>query len=249
MDQYSRSSGGCVMKVAPWLLARHGELCEGRTVELDPVESRHASGALRLKPGREVVLTDGAGMVASGELSVNRRGRAEVVVKAVESVKPPVSGLTLAIGVLAGGAMDLVVQKAVELGVVSLVPVCCDRSQSGLARAITRADHWNRIARQALKQCRRAWAMDVAPAVSLAALLAEIDRDRGVVAHPDGGGFESLGSAPGPVLLVGPEGGFTSEEEAAIDTARWSRLRLGPHVLRAETAAIAGSALILARMG
>ena len=236
------------MKAAPWLLAQPGELVTGQTVELDPVEGRHAGGSLRLKAGRKVVLTDGTGNVASGVMSSLRRGRVEVAVASVTQVPAPTSGLTLAVGVLAGAAMDLVLQKAVELGVESFVPVCCERSQSGLKRATARAYHWTRLARQALKQCHRAWAMDVAPAVSLADLLAGIGPDRGVVAHPTGGGFGSLDVTPDCVLLVGPEGGFTHEEDAIIDQARWRRLCLGPHVLRAETAAIAGSAVVLARM-
>jgi 16S rRNA (uracil1498-N3)-methyltransferase len=224
------------MKAAPWLLAQPGELVTGQTVELDPVEGRHAGGALRLKEGREVVLTDGSGNVASGVLSSLRRGSVEVAVESVAQVPASNSGLSLAMGVLAGAGMDLVVQKAVELGVESFVPVCCDRSQFGLSRATARANHWTRLARQALKQCHRAWAMDVAPAASLVDLLAGV-------------GIGSLDVTPDCVLLVGPEGGFTVEEDTIIDKARWCRLCLGPHVLRAETAAIAGSAVVLARMG
>jgi 16S rRNA (uracil1498-N3)-methyltransferase len=249
MDQSSRLKGRCGMKAAPWLLAQPGELVTGQTLELDPVEGRHAGGALRLKEGREVVLTDGSGNVASGVLSSLRRGSVEVAVESVAQVPASNSGLSLAMGVLAGAGMDLVVQKAVELGVESFVPVCCDRSQFGLSRATARANHWTRLARQALKQCHRAWAMDVAPAASLVDLLAGVGPDRGVVAHSAGVGIGSLDVTPDCVLLVGPEGGFTVEEDTIIDKARWCRLCLGPHVLRAETAAIAGSAVVLARMG
>lgn len=237
------------MKSTPWLLAEPGALIAGRTVDLDSIEARHALGALRLKSGRKVVLTDGLGSVASGILSSERRGKAQVSVDVVDRVPPPEAGLTLAIAVLAGTAMDLVVQKAVELGVARLVPVCCVRSQFGPKRAAGRADHWSRLGRQALKQCRRAWAMEVAPPTTLMDLFSQVGPDRGVLAHPSGMTVESHSLSSAPVLLVGPEGGFAPEEETACEEARWPRVWLGPHVLRAETAAIAGSAIIQARLG
>lgn len=237
------------MKQAPWLLVRPGELVAGSVVKLEPAEGRHATGALRLAPGREVVLTDGAGGVGSGVLTVARKGRAEVAVGSVDRVPAPVSGLTLAMAVLAGGAMDLVVQKAVELGVRRFVPVCCERSQFGLERAGRRADHWTRLAMQALKQCRRAWAMEIAAPIPLADLVASTEPNRGIVADADGDGLEAFGpTSADPVLLVGPEGGFSPDEASVIEAAGWPRIRLGPHVLRAETAAIAGAAVVAACM-
>ena len=146
------------MKQAPWLLASAGELEPGRRVVLDSTEARHAGGSLRLISGDRVVLTDGAGAVASGSLTTQRRGAAEVVVHTVDPLPRPATGLTLAVAVLAGAAMDLVAQKAVELGVERLIPMCCQRSQISVKRAVNRMDHWHRIGRQALKQCRRAWA-------------------------------------------------------------------------------------------
>jgi 16S rRNA (uracil1498-N3)-methyltransferase len=235
------------VKQAPWLLVRPGELAAGRAVKLEPAEARHATGALRLTPGREVLLTDGAGGVGFGVLTLARRGRAEVSVDRVDRVPAPVSGLTLAMAVLAGGAMDLVVQKAVELGVRRFVPVCCDRSQFGRERAVERTDHWTRLAMQALKQCRRAWAMEIEAPISMTDLVATTESNRGIVADADGDRvktFEPISADP--ILLVGPEGGFSPEETSAIEAAEWPRICLGPHVLRAETAAIAGVAVITA---
>jgi len=237
------------VKQAPWLLVRPGELAAGSVVKLEPAEGRHATGALRLAPGRDVVLTDGAGGVGSGVLTVVRRGRAEVAVGPVDHVPAPVSGLTLAMAVLAGGAMDLVVQKAVELGVRRFVPVCCERSQFGLERAAGRTDHWTRLAMQALKQCRRAWAMEIAAPISLADLVASTEPSRGIVADADGDRLKAFEpTSADPVLLVGPEGGFSPEETSVIEAAGWPRICLGPHVLRAETAAIAGAAVVAACM-
>lgn len=232
------------MKEAPWLLAPEGELEQGSRVVLDSMEARHAGGPLRLETGARVVLTDGAGSVASGTLVLKPRGAAEVDVETSQKVERPSCGISLAMALLAGPAMDLVVQKAVELGVDRLTPVWCTRSQIGLKRAATRSDHWLRISRQALKQCRRPWAMEMAQPVTLANLLEQANPAHGVVADPGGGTVDELPRSRERVLLIGPEGGFSADEEGLIRSSGWSRLKLGAHVLRAETAAIAGVAVL-----
>jgi 16S rRNA (uracil1498-N3)-methyltransferase len=154
--------------------------------------------------------------------------------------------LTLAIGILAGGAMDVVIQKAVELGVARVVPIGFRRSQAGLRRASARAAHWERVARQALKQCRRAWGMRLSPATGLSDFVADVGGDRGVVADPDGVSPGRLVRSANPVLLIGPEGGFADDESGLLEREGWQRMRLGPYILRAETAAIAGAAIMTA---
>jgi 16S rRNA (uracil1498-N3)-methyltransferase len=168
-----------------------------------------------------------------------------VAIGAVECVERPSRGLTLATAVLAGGAMDPVVQKAVELGVEQFIPVCCDRSQLGRKRAQSRMGHWVRLARQTLKQCHRPWAMSLLSPMNLADLLMEVPQGHGVVAHRGGRTIGELSLPTEPVLLVGPEGGFTAQEEAALGERAWQRLRLGRHVLRASTAAVAGAAVLV----
>lgn len=232
------------MKQAPWLLTPEGGLEAGCRVVLDAVETRHVSGALRLESGDRVVLTDGVGSVAQGRLFIKRKGAAEVAVESVNQVLRPAAGLSLAVAVLAGPAMDTVVQKAVELGVERLIPVWCARSQISLKRAATRADHWLRISLQALKQCRRAWAMELASPLALIDLLELAEADRGVVADAGGGTLDQLPRSRERILLIGPEGGFSPEDEGLINGSGWSKLRLGNHVLRAETAAIAGAAIL-----
>ncbi len=236
------------MKQPPWLLARAGELEVGRKVILDSTETRHAGGPLRLREGDRVVVTDGAGTVASGILGLRGRGAAEVSIDDVEHLEPPAPGLTLAVAILAGPAMDLVIQKSVELAIDRVIPVGCHRSQIGSKRAVTRMEHWRRVGRQALKQCRRAWAMELAAPRQLSELLRGDEAAYGVVAHPEGGSVDELPPGRNRLLLIGPEGGFSREEEREIETAGWPRVGLGRYVLRAETAAIAGAALLSSRI-
>ena len=101
---------------------------------------------------------------------------------------------------------------------------------------------------QALKQCRRPWAMEVTEIVSLAAF---VDGNReqagGVVADMGGSRRGELPKTAGNLLIVGPEGGFTTAEYEFFDRRGWPRLRLGPHILRTETAAVVGGAMMVAR--
>jgi 16S rRNA (uracil1498-N3)-methyltransferase len=233
----------------PWLLATDVLLELDRSVVLDAEEARHASGSLRLRPGDEVVLTDARGKVAQAVLRRIDRGGAEAEVLDVEEI--PRSGeesVSLALAVLhQARAMDFAVQKAVEIGVGSLIPVISDRTQLGMTASRGRQAHWRRVALQALKQCRRPWAMDIVEPTALADLVERRGAGGGVVADPTGSSLADLPMSDSPLLLVGPEGGFAPEEMEMLTPERWPRLRLGPYVLRSETAAVVGAAMVAAR--
>jgi 16S rRNA (uracil1498-N3)-methyltransferase len=147
--------------------------------------------------------------------------------------------------------MDLVVQKATELGVARILPFEAERSVVRLepARAEERAGRWRRIASEAARQCGRADVPEVAaPAALDRALAALAPGTRTFVFHPGGGTLE----APAPAAVaavVGPEGGLTDAEVRACEEAGATRAALGPRVLRAETAAIVAVALLQARFG
>lgn len=231
----------------PWLLTSPGTLRSGARVELEPGEARHLTRVLRRSPGQGVVLTDGAGVVAQARLDEAGRGRVVAEVVAVDAAPPLPAALTLAVGVLHTQAMDVAVQKAVEVGVARLIPVLCERSQLALGAVRRRRAHWQRVADQALKQCRRAWALGIEEPMELAAVLAQTPPGCGIVADPGGRPLAELPAAEAPVLLVGPEGGFAPPEDELLRRGGWSRLVLGPYVLRAETAAVVGAALLVNR--
>jgi 16S rRNA (uracil1498-N3)-methyltransferase len=238
------------VKAPPWLLAPAGSVLEsGRTVELDPDEARHAASALRLRPGDPVTLADGAGSLAAGAIAVLGKGRAEVDLDEVRMAPRPAPNLELAVGVLAGSAMDLVIQKSVELGVERIVPVCSSRSQLSVDRAGTRLGHWRRVALQAHKQCRRAWFMSILDAATLDELVEDLWDRGGIVADRDGRPADTLVADTGWRLLVGPEGGFDPAERRRLDEAGWPKVCLGRYVLRAETAAIAAAVVCGLREG
>lgn len=229
-----------------WLLADPGSIVAGEELALDPDECHHAAAVLRLRPGDPIVLADGRGTVADAVLRELSRGRGRVGVTALRShseAAPP--GVTLIQGVVAGRGMDWAVQKAVEIGVATLWPVVAGRSQLAVNAAAQRMSHWRRIARQALKQCHRSWEMTLLDPVPIATLWLD-PAPPGAVADPAGLGIWQLPDGVLDRLVVGPEGGLLPDE---LDTAirrGWTPVRLGPHVLRAETAAIVGAAALAA---
>jgi 16S rRNA (uracil1498-N3)-methyltransferase len=236
------------VKSAPWLLAAPTDLAVGTTAALDPVEAKHASGALRLRAGGEVVLADGAGKVAVATLISVGRKVVEVEILSVEECLPlRGSGVTLAVAVVGNRAMDWAVQKAVEVGVRAFVPLLSERSQPGKREIANRVEHWRRVARQSLKQCRRPWAMEVLDVYPMADFIkTENVMSPGVIADPDGCSATDLPRGAGRLLLIGPEGGFSPAELELLDGFGCLRLRLGPHILRTETAAAVGGATLVA---
>lgn len=227
-----------------WVLVPPGAIVTGRVV-VDGEEASHLVRVRRRVVGAEVVLADGAGTRGLGHVVEVGRRSVVIDVRTVDATTAPAGpGLTLAMSVLHGSAMDLTVQKAVELGARGLRPVVTARAQLSSQAAELRRGHWQRVALQSLKQCRRAHAMEVLPPCGLAELVAGRAERRGTVADPAGGAVSSLEASHAEVLLVGPEGGFDEGELRILDEAGWPGLNLGPHLLRAETAAVAGLAVL-----
>ena len=152
-----------------------------------------------------------------------------------------------------GDKMDWVMQKAVELGASAIQPVQAERSVLRLAgeRADKRQAHWQQVAVAACEQCGRNRIPEVRPLQALAHWLAAHRDALCYVLAP--GGAASFAEEPAPQqavhVLVGPEGGWSDAELAAFDAAGCRRVRLGPRVLRTETAGLAAIAALQARWG
>jgi 16S rRNA (uracil1498-N3)-methyltransferase len=151
--------------------------------------------------------------------------------------------VTLAQGISSGERMDYTIQKAVELGVCEIQPIACERSVVRLApeRAAKRVAHWQAIAAAACEQCGRNVVPPVLPVVPLARWLATLPSDAlRITLSPDGATtLRALSDVPARILLlVGPEGGLSPAERQDAQNAAFTAARLGPRVLRTETAAI-----------
>ena len=232
-----------------------GPFAAGATVALPPQAEQHALRALRLRPGDEVVLFDGAGGEWSGHLVEAGRGLRVSLGewRGVEREAP--LALTLAQALAVADKMDWIVQKAVELGAKAIVPVQARRSVLRLSgeRAEKRLRHWQQVTVSACEQCGRNRLPGLAEVVDLPHYLARPGQagETRLLLSPDAGiGLSALPRPAGAVtLLVGPEGGFDPDEEAAALSAGFQAVSLGPRVLRTETAGLAAIAALMALWG
>ncbi len=232
-------------------LVEPGSLAPGRELALDPGEARHAAKVLRLRAGEEVWLLDGEGLVGRAEIvSLDRRG---VVCRVVEVQAPPLPRPRLVVcpGLAKNPAMELLAVKLSELMVQQVRPFVSSRSVPRLKDPAARARRWQRLGRQALKQCGAARAPRWHQPVDLADLLALPPAGaRKIMLYEDESAGPSLAQALGGEaaeevwVLVGPEGGFAPQEARAAREAGWLTCLLPGAVLRAETAALAAAAVV-----
>ena len=234
-----------------------GPLVAGKRVTLEGSAASHITRVLRLRVGAALVVFDGSGGEYEGSIDKAHGGEVIVAVgaRAATERESPLP-VTLAQGVSRGERMDLVVQKATELGVSHLVPVLTERSVVRLTaqQSDRKVNHWRAIVVAACEQCGRNRLPSVAAPVPLGDFLRSNARAAGdtcLVLSPSGAA--TLGDLPRPAagvtVLVGPEGGLTDEEEQGARAAGFTALRLGPRVLRTETAAIAALALLQRQFG
>lgn len=208
----------------------------------------HLVDVLRLQPGAEVEVFDGRGSCwdatwVGEELRLGAR----------RDAPRPGAVVWLAFALAKGEKVDLVVQKATELGAARLIPFRAERSVMRLEgdKAEERARRWRRIAAEASRQCGRADVPEVLAPVELSRAL-EAPAGFALLAFHGGGAPLSAvlpPGAPGFLALTGPEGGFTNREISECLEAGCKLASLGPRVLRAETAALVAAALIQHRSG
>jgi len=227
----------------------------GATVELDDDPAHHALKVLRVGAGDTAILFDGRGGQWRATLHPAGRGLRATLVRFEEVDFEPSLALTLVQGLPSGDKMDLVVQKAVELGVGRIQPVTARRSVVRLSgeRAARRVEHWRNVAIAACEQSGRNRVPPVAPILDLTQYLGAAAHENGlrfVCAPGAPGSLRGLPVPDGPVsVLVGPEGGFDDAELLAARAAGFQPMGLGPRVLRSETAGLGAVAAMMALWG
>ncbi|MBX3358187.1 MAG: 16S rRNA (uracil(1498)-N(3))-methyltransferase [Phycisphaeraceae bacterium] len=231
-------------------------VAEGALVIVTGEEARHAARVKRVDEGEAVELMDGRGMVASGvveQADAGRGGRKSEREPAVavrvgrvrreSAVSPRVEVWTAA---PKGGRVDEMVELLSQVGAAAWVPVRMARSV--VKPGETKLARLERIALEAMKQCGRAWVMEVGAERGLEEALRGREGVEVVVADASGDAYEGV-AAREVRLVVGPEGGFTESELLAAREAGARIARFGPHVMRIETAAAAGAAVVLNAAG
>ena len=232
-------------------------LAPGHVVALPDAVARHAVGVLRLRAGEAVILFNGDGAEYHGVLeSVGGKGATARLLERREPARESPLQVRLAQGISSGERMDYTLQKAVELGVAAIQPLTMRRTVVRLSeeKAIKRRAHWQGVVHAACEQCGR----NVPPAVAEIREFVAWQRGLGgedgtlkLLLDPEAElGLHDLPPPTSPVLLLaGPEGGFDPSEHKLARAAGFRGLRLGPRVLRTETAALAALAAMQAVWG
>lgn len=224
------------------------------TVTLGAEEARHLRDVLRLKAGDEARVFDGDGGEFLGVITEVRKSAA--ILRVLDKIEPtaPESALdlTLAVSVYKSDKLDLVVQKAVELGVSRFSPIVTYRGEVKLRDTVKRTERWRKIALEATKQCERAKVMQIDEIVSLEDYVATAGADAGLrlmFSEKGGGAIPTEAASKKITALVGPKGGW---EDSEIDLAAergFVPVKLGRRIMRAETSAITFAALLQHRFG
>jgi len=218
-------------------------LASGQQVLLDEQASRHLQRVLRLKHGDPIVLFDGSGRDFEARIG---RGQKPALTAQVGDVlrqeTPPTLRIHLAIGVSRGERMDFALQKAVELGVWEIQPLFTERSVVRLSgeRLASRQGHWQGVVQHACGQSGRSLIPALQNARPFSDWLSAFNGRGILLDHRAKSGLGAI-DHPGTsvTLLVGPEGGLSITEREAAGSKQFQAVRLGPRILRTETAPLA----------
>jgi 16S rRNA (uracil1498-N3)-methyltransferase len=238
----------------PVFLVPPGDL-PADTVTLTGPEGHHAAVVRRLRPGERADVSDGAGTLAEGVVTAVARDSITLAVRAIHAVPPPDPRITVVQALPKGDRGELAVELMTEVGADSVIPWSAERCVTRWhgdrgARALGK---WQSAAREAAKQSRRAWL----PGLTGPATLADITTRAAAAAQAivlEADASARLSTLPLPehgeiLLIVGPEGGISPAERAALSAASAVEARLGPTVLRTSTAGAAAAAILMARTG
>lgn len=225
-----------------------GEVRNGQA-HIEGDEAQHLTRVLRVEAGERYEISDNRSVYLA---EVETARKQQVVFRTLEKLAPEPTSvrITICAALIKFDRFEWMVEKATELGAAEIVPVIAIRSERGLDKAAPkRMERWRRIALEASQQSRRAHLPEIQEECTLAQALALPAAYRYVLDEQPGG--PSLAGAfpaerrreDSVALLVGPEGGWTDAEREQFTASAWTRVSMGPLILRAETAAIAGLAV------
>ena len=216
------------------------------SLALSEEEAHHCHDVMRCREGDRIVVFDGEGNESESEITSSSKKRVELKPLLISKTERPPAQLTLGQAIPKGKNMDLIIQKATELGASRVIPLLSERTVVQIDKDDLEKKRlkWQRVAIEACKQCGRCRLLEITAPGTLQSIVSLAPPARRLLADPAGLPLAAAATPTGGDLLVavGPEGGFTTEEVAAAEAAGFRRVSLGPHILRIETAAIAMAA-------
>ncbi len=223
---------------------------------LEGKEHLHLQRVLRAKPGKRIWIVDERGSSYRAEIEELGQDRTRLRLLEKEEKEEPKVRIGLAQAVLKGKKMEFLIQKGTELGMHFFIPVITERSIVRLAGKETlKVERWRRVAREAVKQSRSRLIPEILPLISWTEFLKDRREEKKYILCENQGKFLrdivssppvdlSTGSGMTVLLLIGPEGGWTSKEEESALSHGFEAVSLGRRILRSETASLASLALI-----
>lgn len=224
---------------------------QDKNILLNLEETRHLRDVLRLREGETVQVFDGAGREFLCE--IEKIEKRETVLKILREIPPAAQAsnldLTLAVAILKGEKFDLVVQKAVELGVTRLVPLQTKRADVKLKDGEKKAERWRRIALEAAKQSGRAKLMKIETPMDFKECIETAEGTKILFAETGGAYFSTIEKTKKITAVIGSEGGWENSEIEAARKSGFQIVTFGGRILRAETAAIIIAGILQHRFG
>ena len=223
---------------------------------LEGSDAHHLLRVLRVKKG-EAIDIGSMGRLYTGTIAAVTDDKIELLLAEVEREMEPPLDVYLLLGLTKGEKMDLVVEKATELGVFGIIPVSCQRSVVKLdeKQARKKTERWQRVAEAAAKQCRRARIPQIFPVCALKEALEILPDECRLLVPWEEDTEHSFAAAlrqanpSSAALLIGPEGGLTECEVNLLTEKGGVSITLGPRILRSETAAIAALSILMYQWG
>lgn len=225
---------------------------DGGSCRLDENETRHLRDVLRLEVGERVSVFDGEGNEFAGTIAeIDKRfSRIDLLEEAAASSPESPFEISIAPTILNGERYDLIIQKAVELGVTKLIPLRTIRCEVKANDAAKRLDRWRRIALEATKQSGRAKIMEIAEPQDFSDAINIIDAATSILfSERDGTDLATVTASKKITAFYGPKGGWDDSELELARSSGVSVITLGGRILRAETASIAITAILQHRFG
>ena len=227
-------------------------LIANASLELEPEPAHHLARVLRARVGDEVVLFNGDGMDWLGQVkSIEKRRVVVHIGTSVPSIAESPLNTHLGLCLSKGERFDWAIQKATELGVTQITPLLSTRVDVKLPadRLAKKLTHWQQVVVAACEQCGRSRLPSLHPPTDLKHWITAVDADLKLVLHHHQVAALPESSPQEVALLVGPEGGLTDDEVEAACQQGFQRFRMGPRVLRTETAPAAALAILGNRWG
>jgi 16S rRNA (uracil1498-N3)-methyltransferase len=222
-----------------------GSMAENSIVTLDSDTAKHIWQVLRMKEDDEILLIDGKGTIAEGQIHIAERHKCTVAIQKVSSLPREGNILHLCVGFTKNNSRnEWLLEKATELGVGSITPITTSRSE----KTHIRTDRWEKILQSAILQSQQNYLPQLNPSMTLTNVLKHFNNTPGkLIAHCNSEKkrttiSEMLKHVGETVLLIGPEGDFTSDEVTLCEEGGFKAVSLGAQRLRTETAAIAAAA-------